>query len=137
MRPLKFAPIKANARRAFALFFVTIALAFSAFAQKEYSIAEIQGDKNASRHEGESVRTSGIVTAVMRTGFFLQTPDDKVDGNPATSEGIFVFTKNAPLIAVGDAVTVTGTVEEYRQRNDSSGPSVTEISLRLDQDTIK
>ena len=96
MRTGSLASLKANVHRAFAIFFVVVAVGTFAFAQKDYSIGEIQGDKNTSPHEGENVRASGIVTAVTRTGFFLQTPDDKADGNPATSEGIFVFTKNAP-----------------------------------------
>ncbi|HEX2640480.1 MAG TPA: hypothetical protein VHL50_07910 [Pyrinomonadaceae bacterium] len=131
--------LKANAHRAFAIFLVIAAVGTFAFAQKDYSIAEVQGEKNVSPHEGESVRVSGIVTAATRTGFFLQSPDDKTDGNAATSEGIFVFTKNAPPTECtpGNAVTITGTVEEYRPRNDTTSLTVTEISHRLGQDTIK
>lgn len=108
-------------------------------AQKQYSIAEIQGDKNISPHERESASVNGVVTARTRTGFFLQTPDDKVDANPATSEGIFVFTNKPPPadISPGNNVSITGTVEEYRPRNSQDSMSVTEISLRLGQDTIK
>jgi predicted extracellular nuclease len=131
--------LKAKARCAVAIFFVIAAVGTFAFAQKDYTIAEIQGDKNMSPHDGESVRVSGIVTAATRTGFFLQTPDDKTDGNAATSEGIFVFTKNAPPAdcTPGNSVTITGTVEEYRSRNDTTSLTVTEISHRLGQDTIK
>jgi predicted extracellular nuclease len=64
-----------------------------AAAQKNRLISDIQGEKNTSLYVGENVRVSGIVTARTRTGFFLQTPDNKVDNNPNTSEGIFVFTK--------------------------------------------
>ena len=139
MRTGLLASLKANVHRAFAIFFVTATVGTFAFAQKDYSIAEVQGDKNASPHEGESVRVSGIVTAVTRTGFFLQTPDDKADSNPKTSEGIFVFTKNSPPFDFipGNIVTVTGTVEEYRPRNETGSPTVTEISHRLGQDAIK
>ena len=70
--------------------------AATAAAQKELPISAVQGDKNISSVEGQQVRVSGIVTARIRSGFFIQTPDTKVDANPATSEGIFVFTKIEP-----------------------------------------
>lgn len=109
------------------------------FAQKQYSIAEIQGDKNTSPHESESVTVSGVVTARTKSGFFLQTPDDKTDGNPATSEGIFVFTKNVPPaeIKVGSMISISGEVQEFRNRNDVNALTTTEISHRSGQDTYK
>ena len=117
-----------------AIFFVTAAIA-----QKQYSIAEIQGDKNASPHERESVSVTGIVTARTKTGFFVQSPDDKTDNNAATSEGIFVFTKTAPPveITIGSTVTVSGEVQEYRNRQDANSLSTTELSHRLGQDVYK
>src|SRR5690242_9233869 len=80
------------------------------FAQKQFSIAEIQGSGNVSPHEGENVTVSGIVTARTKTGVFVQTPDDKVDTNPATSEGIFVFTQKLPPadLAIGASITISG-----------------------------
>ena len=117
----------------------TSVLTGPAFAQRQYTIAEIQGDKNVSPHERENVSVSGIVTARSKTGFFLQTPDDKNDGNPVTSEGIFVFTKSAPPaeITVGAMITVTGEVQEYRNRQDANSLTVTELSHRLGQDSYK
>lgn len=68
--------------------------------------------------QGDTARTEGnIVTAVGADGFAMQDPVG--DGNPATSDGIYVFTLAAPLtddnqpIAVGDVVNVTGRVDEY------------------------
>jgi predicted extracellular nuclease len=49
-------------------------------AQRQYSIAQIQGPENTSPHEGEMVTVSGIVTARTKTGIFVQTPDDNVKG---------------------------------------------------------
>lgn len=114
-------------------------LTFSALAQKQYAIAEIQGDKNVSLHERENVSVTGIVTARTKTGFFLQTPDDKTDGSPATSEGIFVFTRTGPPadIVAGVSLTISGEVQEYRNRQDTNSLSTTEISHRLGQDTYK
>jgi predicted extracellular nuclease len=39
--------------------------------------------------------------------------DEVGDGNPATSDGIFVFTGSAPTVAVGNRLRITGTVAEF------------------------
>jgi hypothetical protein len=47
-------------------------------------------------------------------GFVLQEEDRDADGNPATSEGIFVFCNSCPTnVTVGDLVRVTGTPGEF------------------------
>ncbi len=76
-------------------------------------IHDIQGSGAASPFVGQGVITTGIVTARKSNGFFLQEPDASVDADPTTSEGIFVFASGAPTVAVGDAVTVTGSVTEF------------------------
>ncbi len=108
----------------------------TASAQKEYPINAIQGDKNASPYERQIVRTSGIVTARTRTGFFIQTPDDKVDPNPNTSEGIFVFTRTEPgaEATIGNMVLVSGLVEEFRPRAEPASLPITEISMQRGRD---
>lgn len=113
--------------------------ATAAFAQKELSIAQIQGSKNLSEHVGQSVRTTGIVTARIRSGFFLQTPDTKVDADPLTSEGIYVFTKDEPPAeaAVGNEVSVTGKVEEFRHRNENYGLTITEVNHFIGRDQLR
>lgn len=119
------------------LFLCIVVLSVSAvFSQKDYSIAAIQGDKNISTVEREMVRVSGIVTARTRTGFFIQTPDDQVDNNPLTSEGIFIFTKNAPPddAVAGNRVTVSGRVVEFRPRNDAASLTITEITHFIGKD---
>jgi len=75
-------------------------------------IHEIQGSGSASPLAGQSVATSGIVTLLRNNGFFIQTPGDG-DNDPATSQGIFIFTSSAPTVAVGNAVTLSGTVSEF------------------------
>ncbi|MFJ9866608.1 endonuclease/exonuclease/phosphatase family protein [Streptomyces sp. NPDC101165] len=95
-------------------------------------IHDVQGTTRISPFAGQKVTdVPGIVTATRTygssKGFWIQdpTPDD----NPATSEGVFVFTSSAPKVAVGDSVTVTGTVSEYVPGGASSGnQSVTEIT---------
>ena len=90
-------------------------------------IYEIQGNTHLSAYDGETVTTSGIVTAVAFNGYYLQDPNG--DGDDATSDGIFVFTGAAPSVAVGDEVEVSGTVAEFIPGGASTGNlSVTQIS---------
>jgi predicted extracellular nuclease len=85
-------------------------------------IWQIQGSGTASPYAGQSVTTNGnVVTAVGPDGFFLQTPDARVDADPATSNGIFVFTGSAPGVAAGDVVNVTGNVVEFFDFTEFSG----------------
>ena len=116
---------------ALAALFVITFCSQSAFGQKDYAIAEVQGSGNVSPHVNEDVRVTGVVTARTKTGFFIQTPDDKIDADPATSEGIFVYTKTAPGsdAALGSMVTVSGKVQEYRPRNEQETLPITEISV--------
>ncbi|MDQ3801074.1 MAG: hypothetical protein M3384_16755 [Acidobacteriota bacterium] len=120
------------------LFLIAFVFVFDSPAQKTRTISEIQGDKNFSPFDKEPVRTSGIVTARTRNGFFIQTPDDKIDNNPNTSEGILVFTRSEPGIeaTIGNLVTLTGTVDEYRARTDGSSLSITEIRFNKGKDQI-
>ncbi|MGW2829029.1 endonuclease/exonuclease/phosphatase family protein [Streptomyces sp. NPDC001286] len=95
-------------------------------------IHDVQGTTRISPYAGQKVAdVPGIVTATRTygssRGFWIQdpTPDD----DPATSEGVFVFTSSTPKVAVGDSVTVSGTVSEYVPGGTSSGnQSVTEIT---------
>lgn len=88
------------------------------------TIMQIQGATHYSDYVGQSVLTAGIVTAVDANGFYMQ--DAAGDGDAATSDGIFVFTGSAPAVAVGDGVSVSGTVSEYA--GDAAGLPVTEIA---------
>ncbi|MEU6193569.1 endonuclease/exonuclease/phosphatase family protein [Streptomyces sp. NPDC047061] len=95
-------------------------------------IHDIQGTTRTSPYAGQKVTdVPGIVTATRTygssRGFWLQDPTP--DSNPATSEGVFVFTSSTPKVAVGDSVTVTGTVSEYVPGGASTGnQSLTEIT---------
>lgn len=93
------------------------------------TISMIQGNGNTSSMVGMVVQTQGIVTAVKSNGFFIQTPDGRIDSDPATSEGIFVFTSSTPPLAasVGNEVVVVGTVVEFIPSADPNSPSVTEL----------
>ncbi len=74
------------------------------------TIPQIQGADPKSAYANSVQTTQGVVTALVGSGYFLQ--DLNGDGNPATSDGLFVFGSSAGL-AVGDLVRVTGTVTEY------------------------
>ncbi|MBG0856265.1 endonuclease/exonuclease/phosphatase [Streptomyces spinoverrucosus] len=95
-------------------------------------IHDIQGSTRISPYAGQQVTdVAGIVTGVRTygssRGFWIQDPS--ADADPATSEGIFVFTSSAPKVAVGDSVTVSGTVSEYVPGGTSSGnQALTEIT---------
>lgn len=93
-------------------------------------IHDIQGNGLASPLDGTTVTTRGIVTALkFNNGFFIQEPDATVDADPATSEGLFVYTGSAPTVAVGDLVQVAGTVDEYVQAGNFG--AVTELVAPL------
>ncbi len=77
------------------------------------AIHDIQGAAHISPLVGQSVTTTGIVTAVDSNGFYLQAADADADANIATSEAIFIFTSSAPSVVVGQAINVTGTVNEF------------------------
>src|ERR671936_1238568 len=83
-------------------------------------IHDIQGATHISPLAGQNVSgVNGIVTAKRSNGFYMQDPNP--DADDATSEGIFVFTGGAPTsLAVGDAVSVSGTVVEFRPGGSSS-----------------
>jgi predicted extracellular nuclease len=74
-------------------------------------IGEIQGRGHASPYLGQTVRTRGVVTATAGNGFYVQDPVG--DGDPATSDALFVFTGGAPGLSVGDQVELTGEVSEF------------------------
>ena len=76
------------------------------------TIGSVQGTGDASPIVGQTVTVQGIVIGIATNGFYMQ---DTGDGNPATSDGIFVFTSSAPSgnAFVGNAVCTTGKVAEF------------------------
>ncbi len=97
------------------------------------AIHVVQGSGNTSPYVGQTVVTTpSIVTGFKSNGFFVQTPDNAVDGDPNSSEGIFVFTGSGnPLLTSlsrGDLVSVTGQVTEFVPSADPFSPPLTEIA---------
>ena len=93
-------------------------------------ISEVQGSGATVAIAGP-VAVEAIVTSLFErddllSGFFLQEEDADSDGDPATSEGIFVYCSTAcPTdLAVGDGVAVVGVAGEFggaSQINASTG----------------
>ncbi|MDV3221698.1 ExeM/NucH family extracellular endonuclease [Intrasporangium sp.] len=87
------------------------------------TIPEIQGDGPEVTTRG-SVRVEGIVVgdyegASSLRGFYVQAAEG--DGNPATSDAIFVFEpSDEDLVAVGDRVLVVGRAGEYQGQSQIS-----------------
>jgi predicted extracellular nuclease len=104
--------------------------------QPSATIDEIQGGGHRSPLAGTTVTdVLGIVTAISSNGFWFQ--QEAADADPATSEGMFVFTNTGPTVAAGDRVAVDGRVTEFRPGGSTSanltttelsGPSVTVLS---------
>lgn len=91
-------------------------------------IRDIQGAAHRSPMTGMTVsNVPGVVTALRNNGFYME--DWLPDTDPATSEGIFVFTNSAPTVTKGQTVRVSGTVSEFRPGgNTTNNLSLTQIS---------
>jgi len=92
-------------------------------------IHAIQGDGDASPLVGQVVVAEGVVVADFQGydglhGFFLQEEIADEDGDPATSEGIFVYDGSFGVdVAYGDVVRVQAAVSEYYNLTELSGVS--------------
>ncbi|PLW82777.1 hypothetical protein CWI75_09415 [Kineobactrum sediminis] len=96
-------------------------------------ISVIQGSGVRSPLRGQAVDTEAIVIANLQEagqpgGFFMQEEDVDQDRDPATSEGIFVFSKSP--VTVGDRVRVRGIVGEHHGLTQISKTSVVRICAR-------
>ena len=92
------------------------------------SIMGIQGSGAISPLVGQIVITSGVVTRINGNGFFIQ--DLQGDNNPATSDGLFVFTGTTvfPAVAVGSLVQVQGAVNEFAAGSGMAAAPLTQIA---------
>jgi predicted extracellular nuclease len=98
-------------------------------------IHDIQGAAHRSPLAGKLVgNVTGVVIAKGKNGFWFQDPQP--DNDPATSEGVFVFTGSAPTVAVGDALTVEGTVAEFRPGGSGGTDNLTTTELTNPRITV-
>jgi predicted extracellular nuclease len=81
-------------------------------ATDEYTIMQIQGDSWSSPYVGQNVWTTGVVTADYQDEYCYFIQDPTGDGNPATSDGIYVYEKWHD-VKVGDFIKIRGWINEY------------------------
>lgn len=134
----------------FFTFTVGPAPAFGACADPAVPIHFIQGSDLTTPIFGTTVVVEAVVVGSYQgagqfSGFFLQERDDRVDGDPTTSEGIFVF-HSSTAVAPGDLVRVRGTATEFNNLTQvasvsnvavcSSGDAVTPAAMTLPVDDM-
>ncbi len=95
------------------------------------TIMQVQGSGDATSLAGQTVTVRGVVTILLPAfrGYGLQ--DLNGDGNPATSDGIFVFTNSTsplPNLNVGDLIQITGKVSEYFNQTQITATTFTKLS---------
>ena len=75
-----------------------------------HEVGAVQGTTDTTPLAGQQVTVRGVVVADLPgfSGFYLQDGDG--DGDPATSDGIFVFSQVD--VGLGDSVAVTGQASE-------------------------
>ena len=93
------------------------------------TIAQIQGTGHLSPYTGKSVHgVRGVVTAIGGNGFWIQSTAP--DHDPATSEGLFVFTGTAAItVATGDSLSIDGSISDLRPGGNSGNDNLTTTEL--------
>ena len=102
-----------------------VAAVFAVSASAFLNVTDIQGSTHNSPYASQSVNVTGIVTAKSSQGWYIQSGPTS---DPRFSSGLKVYTtstKTQALVAVGDLITLTGKVSEYR--SDSSYLLLTEL----------
>ena len=93
-------------------------------------ISTIQGSGSQTTFDGQQVVVEGVVTGVFPglSGFTVQEEIADSDGDPSTSEGIFVFgSEFVGQVTVGETVRVAGEADEYVTSGGAS--SLTQIRV--------
>jgi predicted extracellular nuclease/2',3'-cyclic-nucleotide 2'-phosphodiesterase (5'-nucleotidase family) len=109
------------------------------------SISAVQGSGAASTKVGQTVTVEAIVVGDFQNGdadggrnlggFWLQEELVDQDGNPLTSEGIFVsYASLGAEVQIGDRVRVTGTVAESFGNTELNASSVTIVEAGAVED---
>lgn len=100
------------------------------------SIFAVQGSGAASPLVGTEVAIEGVVVGDFQNnaspdngnlnGFHVQDPVG--DGDPATSDGVFVFAPGGMDVSVGDGVRVRGSVSEYNGMTEITAAQIWQCS---------
>jgi predicted extracellular nuclease len=106
-------------------------------------ISTIQGTENASKSaERDPVVIEGVVVGDFQAssfnGFYVEEEDAQQDANPNTSEGIFIYQGSSTVpVAAGDVVRVLGTVFEFEELTELTGPIQVKVCPQKAQVTPK
>jgi predicted extracellular nuclease len=103
-----------------------------------HEIAQVQGAGASTPLSGRTVRVEGVVTGDFQgtnqlSGFFVQDPTP--DGDPATSDGLFVFFRNTD-VQVGDRVMVTGRAIEFQGLTELSPVTAVDVCGAADEPVL-
>ncbi len=96
-------------------------------------IHDIQGSALASPIVGTKATIEGVVVGDYQgpgqfDGYYVQEEDSDADADPATSEGIFVFSTSSYLdVSAGDVVRIRGKVTEYTTSSGGVSSKLTEL----------
>src|SRR5690625_364489 len=95
-------------------------------------ISEIQGEGQGTDMAGDTVTIQGVVTGDFsnnsgsQNGFYVQEEEADYDGNPATSEGIFVYNPRSTAPEPGTLVAVEGQAGEHYDLTQINADEITE-----------
>lgn len=117
---------------------VTALLPLTAAGDEHYTlISEVQGSGASTPISGTTVTIEGIVVGDFQGpgglgGFYVQEEDDEQDDDPATSEGVFVF--SSMPVDEGDLVEVTGRAGEFGGQTQLS--SVSSVNVLAENQSV-
>lgn len=95
------------------IFIALLLCSLSAYGQNR-EIWEIQGNGTSSPFTNQTITTAdNVVTIVFNNLMFIQTPDERVDTDMTTSNGLLVNIDPSINVEVGNRVTLTGQVVEF------------------------
>ncbi|MBL8001081.1 MAG: ExeM/NucH family extracellular endonuclease [Flavobacteriales bacterium] len=93
-------------------------------------ICQLQGTGPNTPYAGQTVTTTGIITAIhlgsgSLGGYFIEDPT--CDTDPLTSNGLFVYQPNATGLSVGQRVQVTGSMLEFQGLTELSATAPAQV----------
>lgn len=101
------------------------------------AISVIQGRSDTSPMVGKALEVEAVVSAVFPglNGFFLLEDEADQDDDPLTSEGLFVYLREA-AVAPGQRVRVRGKVTEYHGQTQISAAAIHQCAAALEAETL-
>lgn len=89
-------------------------------------LSEVQGPGDFSPLHGDEVTVRAVVTLAATTldGYFLQEEPADSDGDPSTSEAVFVYDPRGDLPATGSTIELTDRVSSFNDLTQFSFPTI-------------